>query len=274
MEPSTNTCNCGKGCSSYCVGGMRTAALVLVGLLSLFVLVKTVNAVKEYGYIGKTEATQNVITVSGKGEVISVPDIATFSFSIVEEALVIADAQKEATDKMNAAIKSLKDAGVAEKDIKTSYYNIYPRYEYRGQGMYTVGTRYLAAYEVSQGVEVKIRKVEDAGKILASLGELGVSNLSGLNFTVDDPEVVQREARDAAIADARDQAEKLAKALGVKLVGIMNYSESGNYPYPVYYRDAAMNQASYGMGGAEKAPELPTGENKIVSNVSITYEIR
>ncbi len=271
MEPNQNKCAAGCSCCSG-LGNLRTLAVVLAGLLSLFVLAKTVNAVKEYAYIGKTEATQNVITVSGKGEVISVPDIATFSFSVVEEALVIADAQSKATDKTNAAIKFLKDAGVAEKDIKTSYYNIYPRYEYRGQGMYTSGTRYLAAYEVSQGIEVKVRKIEDAGKILSSLGELGVSNLSGLNFTVDDVDAVQREARDAAIADAREQAEKLAKALGVKLVGIMNYSEGGSYPYPMYARDAVMSEA-YNMGGA-KAPELPVGENKIISNVSITYEIR
>ena len=61
-----------------------------------------------------------------------------------------------------------------------------------------------------------------------------------------------------------------AKSLGVKLVKIVGYSEGGNYP--VYYDKMAVSAAPMGMGGAEAV--IPTGENKITSNVSITYEIK
>ncbi len=118
---------------------------------------------------------------------------------------------------------------------------------------------------------IKIRNIADAGKVLSAIGTTGVSDISGLNFEVDDQDAKVREARKIAIDDAREQAKQLAKDLGVKLSDIVSFNESGNYPTPMYYaKDMAM-----GMGGAnESAPQLPTGESKITSNVTITYEIK
>jgi uncharacterized protein YggE len=117
---------------------------------------------------------------------------------------------------------------------------------------------------------VKIRKIEDAGKVLGVIGTTGVSDISGLNFEVDEQDEKVREARKMAIDDAREQAKQLAKDLGVKLGDIVSFNESGNYPMPMYYvKDMAL-----GMGGsAESTPEIPTGESEITSNVTIVYEI-
>lgn len=216
---------------------------------------------------------KDTITVSGKGEVMVKPDIATVSFGVTAENLDVAKAQTEATTKMNGIIDLLKSKGVAEKDIKLTNYNIYPRYDYvQATTLYPyTGKQVLAAYVVSQTVEVKIRDISKAGEILSGAGALKVTDVSGLNFTVDKEDAVKDEARALAIADAKDQAKILAKNLGVKLVKITAFSESGNYP--IYY---GMNKSmALGVGGdSEIAPQVPMGENKITSNVSITYEIR
>ena len=215
----------------------------------------------------------NTITVSGKGEVVVKPDIATVSFGVTAENLDVAKAQTEATTKMNNIINLLKGKGVAEKDIKLTNYNIYPRYDYLQAQTYPYisGKQTLAAYVVSQTVEVKIRDISKAGGILSGVGEFGVTDVSGLTFTVDNEEVVKDQARDLAIEDAKTQAKVLAKGLGVKLIKITSFSEGGNYP--IY----AMNKSmALGIGGADAAiaPQVPMGENKITSNVSITYEIK
>lgn len=267
-----NSAECSQGA---CVGShLKKIAVVFGIILSVFFAVKTLHEWKSYRSVGRENAPISTITVSGKGEVIAIPDIATISFSVVGEAKQVADAQKQATEISNRAIAFLKEKGVAEKDIKTTYYNIYPRYEYptkyTAQG-YTTGERVFKGYEVTQGVEVKIRKISDAGAVLGGIGAVGVTNVSGLSFLVDKEDQIKREARDSAIVDARAQAEKLAKALGVSLGKITNFSEGGNYR-PMY----AMKTASYdAMGGAEMAPapEVPAGENKITSEVTITYEI-
>ena len=115
--------------------------------------------------------------------------------------------------------------------------------------------------------------MEDAGKILAEIGNRKVTNLSGLSFTVENEDATKALARKNAIEDAQRKAEILAKDLGVSLGKISSFSESGNGYYPMYYsKEMAMSSDAGGMGGAP-APELPAGENKTTSQVTITYEI-
>jgi len=251
-------------------------AVIVLMALGAFLTVKTINEIKSYAFIGRTEVPQNIITVTGTGDVLAVPDIATFNFSVREEAPVVKDAQNKAATKTNQAIAFLEQKGISDKDYKVTGYNIYPRYEYRekaGVGYtYPSGERYLAGYEVSQTIEVKVRSIEDAGDILSGIGEIGVSEVSGLSFSNDMDEELRKEAREKAIAEAREDAKNLARALGVSLGRIVNFSESGNYPVPMYYKASLMAD---GRGGGESvAPDINPGENKITSSVSITYEIR
>jgi hypothetical protein len=94
--------------------------------------------------------------------------------------------------------------------------------------------------------------------------------MSGLNFTNDKYDDLVKEARDKAILEARMEAKGLARSLGVRLVKIVGYSEGGDYPV---YNRAMTSAMSFDAESSAKAV-LPTGENMITSNVSITYEIR
>ncbi len=253
----------------------RNTLIALMVLLVIFVAIKIIRESKELSYVGKSQQTmQNMITVSGKGEVIATPDIASFSFTVSEEAPVVSDAQTKATEKMNGILAYLKKSDIADKDVKTVSYTIYPRYDYQNSTSYMPSKQILAGYVVSQTIEVKVRKMESAGAILTGIGEFGADNISGLDFSVDKQEDLARDARDKAITDARDQAKKLANALGVSLGSITSFYESSPYQ-PMYYgREMMSMDAANGSGGAKVAPQLPAGESKITSNVTITYEIK
>ncbi len=247
------------------------AMMLVAVMLSLFLLVQIFNGLKEYHYIGKNPASQNTIVVNGKGELAVKPDIATVSFSVMQEDKDVSKASNVVNTKIANIVNALKGDGIDEKDIKTTGYNVYPRYDYINSQTYPVGggRQVLAGYDVTQSIEVKIRDISKAGKIIADLGGLGVTDMSGLTFTEDKYDELVRQARDMAISDARDQAKKLASALGVSLGDIVSYSEGGSYPVPLY----AKAGVGYGMGG-DTVATVPTGENKITSNVSITYEIK
>ena len=259
---------------------IRKSAIVVCAVLALFLLAETIGEVKSYRYIGSYPSSPSQINVSGKGEVVGIPDIATFSFSVTEESLIVSEAQSESAKRVNAILDYLKKNGISEKDITNSGYNIYPRYDYETDvramtpAMYPyptpTGKQRLAAYVVSQTITVKVRKLADAGKLLAGIGELGATNVSGLSFDFDKRDELVKEARDKAIKEARSEAGKLAKSLGVQLVRIISYSEGGYYPM---YGKTMMTEA-YGRGGDSVAPEIPVGEDKIISNVTITYEVK
>ncbi len=256
---------------------IRYAVLSVLVLLSLFLLTKTWD--QAFGK-GQYEPT-NAITVEGKGEVSLVPDIAQISFTITESATTVAAAQESATKKTDAAIEALMKLDIAEKDVKTVSYNVSPKYEYPqpcppGAMCATVvsGTPKIVGYDVSQSIEVKVRDTAKAGDTLAALGTLGVQNISGPNFMVDDEDAAKAEAREKAIDEARAKAKVLAKQLGVRLGKVMSYSEGSNgYPQPMMYT-ANMKSGGAMDARVESAPSLPIGENKTTVTVSVTYEIR
>ncbi len=263
---------------------LRTSILVAVVLLGLFLLVETVAGFQSLRYIGSGVQPTNTINVSGYGEAFAIPDIATFSFTVMSEKPTVAAAQADATAKINAITDYLKGAGIEAKDIKTSEYSVSPQYDYVTQ-VCPVSTREISypcqqgeqklrGYQVRQTTTVKVRDTAKAGDLLTGVGGKGATEVSSLDFTFDDPDAVQKAARDEAIADAKEKAETLADSLGVRLVRVVSFNENGGgYPTPMYYsKDMAVSQA--GNESRAIAPDISVGENKVTSNVSITYEIR
>jgi len=213
---------------------------------------------------------ENTITVSGEAELFAVPDIATITFNVTEEAGELSDAQESVTETMNGLLEALRDQGIEEEDIKTQNYSSNPRYEYNRK----TGERTLTGYEVRHSVLVKIRDIDEAGTVIALLGSYDVDNMYGPNFSIDDPEELQEDARAEAIEDAKKEAKRLAKELDVRLGKLISYNEGGHAPYMM---KAEMSMAAMSMDMVEESftvPELPAGEQSITANVSLTYKIK
>jgi uncharacterized protein len=251
-------------------------SVAVVAMLFLFLGAATIHQLK----LTDTSSidSRNTITVSGSGEAVVVPDIATFSFSITKEAKTSAEAQKLATDISNNILAAIKKAGVAEKDIKTTNYSLYPKYDYPQvvcpasyPSNCPSGREVLRGYEISQSFDVKIRDIEKVGQIISDATVAGATNINGPTFGVDKEDEVIAKARNEAINFAKNKAKLIADGLGVKLVRVVAFSENENaYPTPM------MNKATFGIGGADSAvaPQLPVGENKYSRTVQVTYEIR
>ena len=231
------------------------------------------NKIKEGRYIGREFEAQNTITISGEGEIYARPDLAIVDFSVVSEAKTVAQAMEDNTKKMNAVIEAAKKQGVEDKDLKTISFNISPRYEwyYQETCLYPPcpsGKRVLVGYEITQTLEVKIRDMTKIGGLIQGATDAGANQGGDLQFTVDKQDELKAEAREQAIEEAKTKANELASQLGVKLVRITNFQESGQIPVPY----SMMKEAAAPMGGAE-TPQIETGQNKIVVTVSITYQI-
>ena len=218
------------------------------------------------------------ITVQGEGKVQAKPDIGMFSFSVLAEGKTAEEAQTKSAESTNKIIAALKEVGVDEKDIKTENYNLNPKYRYDETvcrvGMYCPPSNpVIDGYEVSQMVTVKVRDLTKAGELVSKSGENGATNISSLQFTIDDEKVFQAQAREKAIDDAKMKAKALAKDLDVRIVRMTGFWEDQVGGYPMYDRAYGGEMA---MDSSFKAisPEMPIGENEIKSTVSITYEVK
>lgn len=253
---------------------VMTALVVLLIVASVYFAAKTVSEVKGLRFIGGGSTATSTISFDGKGEVTASPDLATISFTIRENAGTVTDAQTKVTTKEAAALAFLDKSGVAKKDIKAESINTSPKYDY-GIPCYTypcsTRTPKIIGYEVSEYISVKIHDLAKAGDIVKGLGDVGISEMNGPDFSIEKEDALKEQARKIAIDDAKAKAESLSKDLGISLIRIVNFSESGNYPM---YSEKRMLAADSAGSVSSPAPVLPTGENKITSNVTITYEIR
>ncbi|MEZ4113984.1 MAG: SIMPL domain-containing protein [Candidatus Paceibacterota bacterium] len=165
-----------------------------------------------------------------------------------------------------------------KKDIKTTYYNANPRYEYGkaicAQYRCDDGQRALVGYEANQSINVVVRDLGNVGKVISSLGSAEVSNIYGPNFRIENEDDFKADVREKAIEKAKEKAKVLAKNLDVRIVGIENFSE--NASGGIYYAKGAMAMDAAVMNESAPSfePTLPTGENKIQTSVTITYRVK
>ena len=248
---------------------VQVLVCALLAVVTIFFAVKTITMFGDRDHRGATEHT---ITVSGTGEVFAVPDVARMQFSVSKTEKDMATAQNSVSEITNAVLAKIRVAGILDKDVKTISYNANPAYDYGICSQNGCPKPKLTGYTISTTIEITIRDTTKTGSIATLLGTLGVENISGPNFGVDDEDTVKSSARAKAIIDARAKATLLASQLGVRLGDIVSFSEDAqNYPMPMYARAGMAVSAT---DAKVVTPELPQGENKVTSSVSVTYKIR
>lgn len=247
-------------------------------VLGSLVLVMLVVALVAYAFNTFKQArfSYDVLTISvaGEGEVNALPDIGMFNFSVRAIDPSAEGAQQQVNERLENILAFLSDNGVEEKDIKTNYYNLSPNYRYEtsvcAAGVYCPSRQVQDGFEVNQNVSVKVRDLDKAGALISGVGEQKADDISGLQFVVDDTAALKDQARQAAIADAKERADVLAKQLGVKLKRMTGYYEDeGYYPAPYARSGGAMLESM-----ADTSVSLPSGENTVTSRVTLVYEIR
>lgn len=257
-----------------------------LAIFALLILIKVFNISYPVNIrvVNSTESAE--FTVMGTGKVQAVPDLAVIDAGItVSNASSAESAKAQITTVNNKIIKSVKALGVEKKDIETSSFNIYPEYSnletikpllYRATeepDMPAVqpnsGGSKISGYNGSATITIKVRNKNIASQVIQKVTEAGGTNISGPRFTIDDRSVYQQKARSLAITDAKEQAAKLAKELGIKLGKVTNMVESGASPYYDYSRGMSATALD------AKAPEAPIfeeGTDTITSTVTLFFE--
>ncbi len=229
-------------------------------LLALLLL-----AAPSLGDDDKSARLLRTVSVSGHGEVLAVPDLASVSVGVTSFADT-ARAALSANNKTMADLRSLlKEAGIAERDTSTSNFAINPRYDY-GQG----GTQppKIVGYDVTNTVTITARKIDTLGDLLDKAVSAGSNQIFGISFAISKPDDMLDEARKLAVADARRKAEIYASASAVKLGAILSIVENGGILPPVPMMAKALR--------AEAASDVPIaqGEQTLAVDVSIVWEIK
>lgn len=221
-------------------------------------------------------------SASGEGKITAIPDIAQFTFSVITEGgkdpegkqasygAGISKLQKENTEKTNKIIEFVKSQGIESKDIKTQNYNLNPRYQYfncpvplRDGKPEICPPPEITGYTITQTVLIKIRNFEKISIILSGAVENGANSVSELSFNVDDPTILQDQAREQAIKKAKEKALSIAKASDFKIGRLLSIDEGG---YPVKFGGE--------ISRALLSPTIEPGSQEITATITLRYEIK
>ncbi|MEN9649145.1 MAG: hypothetical protein RL094_112 [Candidatus Parcubacteria bacterium] len=263
---------------------LKVAGVAALGVLTLFLVAKTVNEAKTYITIGENPSEiSKTINVNGHAEITALPDVATFSWTTTEEGKTVQDAQDKSAEKSNKAIAYLESQGVPRADISTGGFSTSEKYSSSICNYESARptpcpvTSEVVGYTTYQTVSVKVRNAQQNSKkvsqYIAEIGKMGVKT-TDVSYTFDNPTNLKVSAQEAAIYNAHQNAERLAKSLGVKLGEVIGYYDNNSSAYEGYGGMAMSAKSSMMDARAPIAPDLPSGDRTISSDVVVTYSIR
>lgn len=210
-------------------------------------------------------AVNRTLTVNGSGQVYMAPDIAYITIGVHTEGPNAADAVAENSAQTEDVIDALKAAGIAEADLRTNNFSIFPQQRFDDQGKPTGEV----TYSVDNSVLATIRDVESVGDILDTAVSAGSNSISGIQFDVENKDEAMEAARNAAVTDARAKAQSLAEAAGVELGDVQAITEfSSGGPQPMYDMRASV--------AAESPASVPVqpGQMLLSLDVNMVFTIR
>ncbi len=247
----------------------------LTMLMNVLLLVLIVIGVKQgiqayYSiYPHSTNISERSFVVSAEGEAIGIPDVATFTVSVIEEGDTVADVTTGGNEKMTAVLDAVKAKSIDSADIKTTQYSLTPKYNN------LLSPRVISGYKLQQSATIKVRNLETLSEVVDVATEAGANSVGTPYFEIDDPETVAAEARSEAFERAKVKAEALAADAGVKLGEVLTVSETPYFPYQQY---DSMKFAS-ALESSEVGVDLPAvdfeaGSQEVTVSVSVTYGIK
>jgi len=239
-----------------------TMAVILLAAAAVFVAVigAFANAQAE---AAEAEAEKRTINVSGQSKVTASPDFATINLGVVTEDKDAKVAQKTNAQSMEKVIKAIKALGIADSDIQTSNYSIYPVYNYKQE----TGESVITAYRVNNSVNVTVRDLNKAGSVIDAAADSGVNISSSITFGLSNYEDYYNEALKNAVLAANRKANTIAGALGVKLKGAVTVNEGGGYSPLTNYVVYSKSDEAVGA-----STPIQAGELEITAYVNIVYE--
>jgi uncharacterized protein YggE len=200
-------------------------------------------------------ARDRSVTVMGTGTVTATANIAHV-YATVE---VTGTAATEVLSQTNQLLEDVRSAvialGVSPDDIQSGGISVFPNIDLANQQ--------AGGYRGLGSLTITVRDTTQAGAVLEATTDAGARRAI-LFFSVEPDEAALDGAREAAFADARRTAEKLAQLAGGTLGEVVSIAETSANP-PVPLADT---------GAAQPFPTIDPGTQALRVGLTVTWALR
>ncbi len=172
------------------------------------------------------ERERPVIQASGNAQVSVTPDRAAIMLGVTTRGTNVTEATAENARIQRSVIDAVRRQGIPAERIGTTGFSVNPEYRHdpRGERPPTI-----TGYHVHNIVRVEVHQVDRIGAIIDAALAAGSNNMQGIHFWSSTMNEARRRALSEAVANARADAEAMARAAGGEL-GALEALQHGVIP--------------------------------------------
>lgn len=204
-----------------------------------------------------------MITVSGEASEDVAPDRAILSLSLITKNKDLTAAKRANDEMVERLVGITQNFKIAKEKVATSNVNISPEYSYENNKQNFIG------YIVSRSLRITIDNLPIHERVLSAIVDAKIDQVNGIEFTLANQEAHAKAVRVKAVENARERAQALATAAGVKLGQVLNIA-TVTAPMPIPYGRMAM--ASMEAKSDSVAPSLP-GMTTLRELVTVSFAL-
>jgi len=217
-------------------------------------------------------ATQpTIVELESEGLVQVKPDKATFNFTVNTDAAQAQEASQANAKQAEAFLAAIKKVLGPDDKVKTLQYQVLPifRRVEKTQGKEKIRTDEIAGYRASHRFEVELRDLGKIGQVADTALKNGINEVQGPYFSHTQEEELQKQAVVKALERARQLADALAQAAGLKVKRITKMSTT-HAIRPRFM--AAPNAAPMAVDRTVETP-IEVGEITHQARLAVTFEL-
>lgn len=207
------------------------------------------------------------LTVTGRAEAAGRPDQALVRVGATAQADDAAAAQKEVNQLMQRVIKSIREAGVGERQIRTTGLTLSPVYAQRRRPDDSDEPR-VVGYRAGNTVEVTLDDLSAVGQVIDLAVGAGANQIEGISFRRKNDRPLREQALADAIRDAKSKAHIMADAADLNLGEVIEVVEGDvNVVRP------QLEMARFGLAASDSGAPVQPGEVRVNASVTVRYRI-
>lgn len=206
------------------------------------------------------------VLVTGQAKVSETPDRVYIDIGVTTQARKSEAATSENAARISAIVAAVKRASGSSAQLTTTEYSVSPNYNYPRDG----GSPSIVGYTASNVVRVRLDDLRRIGSVIDAATQAGSNNVQDIRFALRDEQTPRAQALKEAALDARQDADALAEALGLKIVRILSVSEESPEVRPVPIYPQAMRFAAK---ASAPATTVEAGTLDVSATVTLTVEV-
>ncbi|MFT6257325.1 MAG: hypothetical protein ACJAT8_001864 [Cellvibrionaceae bacterium] len=223
----------------------------------------TLTATSSLSPVQAAELSFAHIETVGTSTIEAAADMAIINVQVSIEAASAKAAKDKADEAVSQFMQRLLKAGVDKKHIQSANLQLNPQYMYVQNE-----PRKLTGYNASRQMTITVIDLNSLNELLDSALVEGINNVNNIELKSSQEAKIIAQARQAAIDDAKQKAQSLAKGFGEQIAGVWQVRY-----FPQQANQPEMYRASMKMN-ADVAQTYQQGQVAISDRVEVVFRLK